>query len=112
MRLDELDRGRALFLDDERHPPSDGYRWIVVRNFDQAKRFVEEHGMPSHASFDHDLGDGPSGYDFIKWLVEFDMENSNLAIPIDFTFRVHSQNPIGAANIKCYLSNYLELRHV
>ena len=109
MRMSDIDKGPALFLDDEREPPRDGYEWVIVRSFDQAKRYVLSNGMPRHASFDHDLGDGPTGYDFIKWLVEYDMDNN--VIPEDFTFYVHSQNPIGVANIRGFLTQYLEMRN-
>ena len=109
MRLSEIDKGPALFLDDEREPPMDGHKWVLVRSFDQAKRYVESHGMPPYASFDHDLGDGQTGYDFIKWLVEHDMEKN--VIKENFDYYVHSQNPIGVANIRGYLSNYLEVKN-
>lgn len=67
-------------------------------------------------SFDHDLGMDnerkvlPSGYDFAKWLVEMDM-NGIISIPKDFTFTVHSANPVGAENIRTYLCSYMEFKY-
>jgi hypothetical protein len=111
MRMSEINKGEALFLDDERFPVENGYSWTIVRNYDEAAHYVLKHGMPCHASFDHDLGQEKSGYDFVKWLVELDMTMNGNTIPKDFTYYVHSQNPIGVANINAYLQNYLETRN-
>jgi hypothetical protein len=111
MRLNEVYKGVALFLDDERHPPRDGYDWKIVTNFDQAVKYITERGVPNYMSFDHDLGeDSKTGYEFVKWLVEADMDSGGKLIPSDFSYYVHSQNPIGAANIRGYLSSYLDVK--
>jgi len=94
-----------LFLDDERDPPSDGQEWIVVRTFDAAIAYVAANGMPGFISFDHDLGEEKTGYDFAKWLVDWLEENH---IPPEFDYYVHSQNPVGAANIESYLDGYYD----
>lgn len=99
-----------LYLDDIRHPADTNY--VVARTVEQAQQLIEQYGMPEHISFDHDLGVDemgniiPSGYDFAKWLVEMDM-NGEITLPTNFTFEVHSQNPVGAENIRAYLSSYL-----
>lgn len=95
-----------LYLDDIREPKQAGY--VVVRNFYEAANYVTEHGFPSYISFDHDLGeDKLTGYDFAKWLVEYDLRHG--LMPADFDYNVHSANPVGAANIRglldCYLRN-------
>lgn len=99
----------ALFLDDERYPPSTppscGGEWIIARSCAAAMDLVSQRGMPTVVSFDHDLGIGLSGYDFANWLVWQDIDHHTL--PAGFSFLVHSQNPIGAANIHHLLSNYL-----
>lgn len=51
----------------------------------------------------------PTGYDFAKWMVDMDMENI-YKFSKDFTFNVHSANPVGKANIESYLNNYLSFR--
>lgn len=128
---------RYLFLDDVRMPgdvtwvnigigkayhESRGAPWAIVRSFDQAVAWVNEHGFPEVISFDHDLGyeeyglvDGivrivfdkeeKSGYDFAKWLIEYDLETNSM--PDNFSFTVHSMNPIGKKNIETLLNNYI-----
>ena len=99
-----------LFLDDERFPPEDGKQWQIARTVDDALMLLHAFGCPTFISFDHDLGeDQPTGMDFAKTLVYLDQKTSNY-IPRDFTFYVHSQNPVGAANIRSYLTNYLRVR--
>lgn len=76
------------------------------------KYFDWEHTL---FSLDHDLqdfegGEESTGYTFIKWLVDFMVEND---ISLKFlNVVVHSQNPIGKENIEKYISNaklhYLE----
>ncbi|GJE15980.1 cyclic-phosphate processing receiver domain-containing protein [Methylobacterium marchantiae] len=100
-----------LFLDDERDPPSEG-DWDVVRSLEAAQAVVLLRGMPAFVSFDHDLGaddDGKplaTGADFAHWLGGFVLDNG-LSLN-GFTWSVHSQNPIGAANIDGYLRNLVE----
>ncbi len=102
-----------LYLDDIRTPQDDSFE--IVRSYDEAVAYVKEHGIPHYISFDHDLGVDahhkvlPSGYDFARWLVEMDMDGV-YSIPVDFSFYVHSANPIGKANIESYLNNYLAFR--
>jgi hypothetical protein len=102
-----------LYLDDIRTPKDPTY--VIARTVDDAQYLVLSCGVPSFISFDHDLGVDdmdnllPTGYDLAKWLVEMDMDGS-LQIPENFAFSVHSQNPVGAENIRCYLSNYLQLK--
>lgn len=116
---------KYLFLDDEREPKDvtwvclgnanyNTVDWSIVRSYDEAVAWVLEHGFPDVASLDHDLGlqhyagdysDNNTGYDFAKWLVEYDMNTSSM--PHDFVFIVHSRNPVGAKNIQMLLNNYI-----
>ena len=99
-----------MFLDDIRVPKND-YD-VIVRSFEEAINFVKENGIPIFISFDHNLGCDEignilkSGYDFAKWLVDMDIENIH-KFPDNFTFDIHSANPIGKNNIKSILNNYL-----
>lgn len=100
----------SLFLDDERFPPrwvGMHREWVIVRNFDEAISHMRTHGCPSFMSFDHDLGDGFSGHKVAWWMIERDMDIPGW-IPKDFSFSVHSQNPVGARNIRETISGYLE----
>ena len=95
-----------LFLDDERFPVDD--ESVIVRDFAAAVEYVCKHGFPYFVSFDHDLGDGPSGHKFALWLIERDLDHGDM--PDDFEYDVHSQNPVGEANIRSVLDSYLKFR--
>ena len=99
-----------LYLDDLRIP-QDNYD-VIVRSYEEAIDFVNKNGIPSYISFDPDLGCDKngnilkSGYDFAKYLVEMDIENIQ-NFPNDFSFNIHSANPIRRNNIQSILNDYL-----
>lgn len=98
-----------LFLDDERFPPGDGDRWVIVRSFEEACAWVEANGMPSYVSFDNDLGDGArEGWEFAQWLIDRDLDMGGL--PENFDFYAHSRNPVRQADIEARLRRYLDFR--
>lgn len=104
----------SLFIDDERFPPAnDGRRWVIARDWEDVMMCLRQHGMPGYVSFDHDLGeDKHTGYDIAKFLVELDMGGDiEYAIPDGFDYYVHSQNPVGKANIEHYIDNYLRVKN-
>lgn len=100
-----------LFLDDERYPTDN--TWVIARNFDDAVWYVKSYGLPVFISFDHDLGapQNRTGMDFAKWLVNHIIDN-DLPIDDDFDWYVHSQNPIGAENIRSYLNQFFNDRWI
>jgi hypothetical protein len=120
-----------LFLDDVREirqvfDIADLSGWLVVKNYQEFVKAIEDNGMPTFISFDHDLADEhyrPSmynsdghysayysdgtfkektGYDCAKWLIEYCI-NKNVGLP---TCNVHSANPIGRKNIISILQSY------
>lgn len=102
----------VLWLDDIRDPNDyleEDFTW--VKNF---KDFIEcfEYLINKYSSediildLDHDLGDDKTGYDCAWYVVNFCI-NNNLPLP---EYRVHSQNPIGAENIKKLFDNYLKFK--
>lgn len=98
----------SLFLDDERYPSDKDpiQDWLIARTVEQAQVLIQDLGMPYRMSLDHDLGDGiPTGYDFIKWLVEQDLDGKVDVDKVTY-FYVHSQNPVGAENIRSYFVTY------
>lgn len=119
---------KYLFLDDERMPKdvtwlliggvgSRGADWQIVRSLDEAIKWVKDNGFPDVISFDHDLGlmhyandysDGKTGYDFSKFLVNFDIDTGSM--PANFRFTVHSKNPVGKSNIEELLNNYIRFK--
>lgn len=101
-----------LFLDDIRDPDwvfTDDREWVIARNVCEAIDHILVYGFPDFISFDHDLGyELETGYDFAKWLVDQDLDND--WITDEFSFHVHSANPVGAENIRCLLNNYLNFK--
>lgn len=110
----------SLFIDDERDPldvkwgtwqEQAIYRnedWFIARNWAEVLELVISLGLPSLISFDHDLGDNtPNGYEIAKRLCDLIL-NANYELPADFQFLVHSKNPVGAENIRCYMENFLK----
>ena len=104
-----------MYLDDLRTPIIEFD--FVVRNYDSAISVIKKHGVPNFISFDHDLGVDStgvplkSGYDLVKWIIKNDLENKYL-IPLDFTYKVHSQNPVGKRNIISLLDSYLTNKYL
>ena len=120
-----------LFLDDIRMPEQVGnymipvdlrpmYRiekWQIVRNYKEFTEWILANGLPDVVSFDHDLAEAhycpdtwtesfkhleETGYDCAKWLADF-CAHEHLPLPI---YYIHSMNPVGSENIRCYLENY------
>ena len=112
-----------LFIDDERNPEDVTWapwyvkamylteQWVICRNRSDVILTVMGRGMPSYISFDHDLGrDEPTGHAIAQLIVDWDMNDKHYTLPADFAFFVHSQNPVGKANIEGLLNNYLEFK--
>ncbi len=92
-----------MFIDDERHPVTDD--WVVVRTSQVAIDYVWHFGCPVEISFDHDLGGEDTAMIFVKEFEGFVLDG--MRIPDNFKFSVHSQNPIGAENIKNRMNNII-----
>lgn len=93
-----------LYLDDLRSTPENFER---VYDYDEFVNFINKNGVPEFISFDHDLGEGKTGFDCAKFLVEFCMDNG----VSDINFQVHSQNPVGKENIEKLLDNFNRLKN-
>jgi hypothetical protein len=109
---------KYLFLDDLRIPSEvtwtllpTNIEWEIVRSYNEAVEWVLRNGWPNFVSFDHDLGDiedgkiEKTGYDFAKWLIEYDLDGNKM--PDNFSFVVHSQNHIGSKRISAIFENYM-----
>lgn len=55
----------------------------------------------------YDLGGQDTAIVFIKWL-ENNLLDNGISLPYNFTYSVHSANPVGAENIKCYMNNIID----
>ena len=100
-----------VYLDDERIPKVEQFDKVIrsYENFEREVLALAHYGAKfTYISFDHDLGLGKTGYDCAKFLVDADI-SANI-LHTNFKFNVHSANPVGAENIRSYLSNYLRSR--
>jgi hypothetical protein len=100
--------GYNLFIDDLRDPTDTS--WIIARSSADAIACLEQRGCPDEISFDHDLGYDDTAMTVAKRLVDMDLDAGGQFIPPGFRFYVHSANPVGAANIRCLLTSYLQAR--
>ncbi len=90
-----------LFIDDLR-PCPEGF--VLALSSDEAKKIVEDKGMPSLISFDHDLGDTDTTIVFLNWLIENYYDSD---IP---DYIIHSANPVGAENIRSKMESWRKSR--
>lgn len=93
-----------IYIDDTRACPDqlqNSYPVFIARDYYGAIDvicFCEANDIPFFVDFDHDLGEGKSGYDIAKYIVE----NQIQIVGYD----IHSMNPVGRANIEQLLSHY------
>lgn len=87
-----------IFLDDIRDAPDSS--WHVARSVLDAVYFfwqAQSRGWNvTLISLDHDLGEGPTGYDLMKWFEERAFKG--LAVPL--AYEIHSANPVGRKNME------------
>ena len=103
-------KNKKMFIDDERNPKKIKFDYIV-RNYKEVMKNFDKYGCPSYISFDHDLGEkSKTGFDVAKNMVERDLDKKGGWIPKNFTYDVHSANPVGKKNISGLLDNNLEKR--
>tara|TARA_R110000851_G_C13085040_1_gene566209 strand:+ start:1625 stop:1948 length:324 start_codon:yes stop_codon:yes gene_type:complete len=103
-----------IYLDDERNPKVEQFDKIV-RSIEEFKSLVvdcDDHDIAiTYISFDHDLGSScpeTTGYACAKHICEVDLHVGILSS--NFTFNVHSANPVGAKNIQMYMDQYLNIK--
>ncbi len=88
IRTDRYD----LFLDDQRNPEDTE---VLATNFAEFKKIVSFFGTPKKLSMDHDLGNGPNGFDALRWFRRnfFYYENVH-------EIHLISSNPVGRGWMK------------
>jgi hypothetical protein len=110
----------TLFLDDIRFPEQVRYNYgpykhiRIARNYEDAVWMVQQYGLPTFISFDHDLAHEHygkehgerTGYSFAQWFCAHVIGN-NLALPPNFSYYVHSMNPVGAERIRECMKRFL-----
>ena len=94
-----------LFIDDERFPTKPD--WFVARTSEQAIIAIKNYGFPKEIAFDYDLGDTDTVIDFLDFLPNYFVD-TNIKIPKDFKYSIHSQNPVGKENIDSKMKQLLK----
>jgi hypothetical protein len=94
-----------LFIDDERAPADSEF--VTARSSAEAIDILATRGMPMEIAFDHDLGGEDTAMHVVRWLADQVMDGA-LEFPRAFTYSVHSQNPIGAGNVRGLLDALLQ----
>lgn len=97
-----------LFLDDERYPVDNS--WMIARSSDAAIALCKEYGFPNYISFDHDLGGDDTSIKFIHWMINETLNSiasGGKVLPFPKTYFVHSQNPVGAENIRGLMNSFI-----
>lgn len=80
-------------------------KFVLARTMHEAITLIRYVGFPSVVALDHDLGDNtPSGYDFVKWLIDQDLEHDWMRP--EFVFIIHSMNPVGGKQMLDTLTRY------
>ena len=130
-----------LFLDDYRHPwDCIGYvrfygirpdiyvskEWVIVKNYEDFVKHIEENGLPLTISFDHDLHDEhycpneffndydawaatqnfthKTGLECLEWFIEYCKDNNHTPPEI----YVHSMNDCRRGRMNKILTNFKE----
>lgn len=107
----------SLYIDDIRTPKFHAPigRWVIARSYIEVLFAIHKHGVPTHISFDHDLGIHENAMTIAKNIIESDQsyieKHNEPFLPLDFTFNVHSANPVGRINIESLMNNYLDFRN-
>ena len=98
-----------LYVDDVRTPEDN--TWVIARNYWDAIHILKNCEV-AVLSLDHDLGDGPTGYDIIRWLDEgLHQDFPFFEISPPKTILCHSANPVGRERILAGVSamqDYME----
>lgn len=99
----EKEKEIYIYIDDMRQPLIPDALWVksydeaIATLIDTTDLMDIDDFISLVVDFDHDLGEGKTGYDIAKWLVE----NNYIG-----KFRIHSMNPVGANNIRRLLKHY------
>ncbi len=94
-----------LFLDDERHPV-DTERYFVARSSKEAIALLYARGMPIEICFDHDLGGEDTAMLYARTMCAY-LQDNGLKFPAEFSYTIHSQNPVGRERIASFMDSAL-----
>lgn len=117
------DKIHILWLDDVRNPFNNiwtdwlhenlildwGHAEITwVKRYSQFVVYIEEWGVPDIICFDHDLAEEKTGYDCVKYLCDYCIENEE-ELPV---IVYQTDNPVGKENMRKYIENFRKHRQV
>lgn len=97
-----------IYLDDERNPRRND--WIIVRNYFDFEKILNEIEYIDEISFDHDLGETKTGYDCLKLLIDKDIKMNGEFLSKNFKYNFHTANICGKINMESYIKCYLKNR--
>ena len=95
-------KGFLLWVDDLRPVPNeyrDEYEVIWARNYDEAVTELYRFRYDV-ICLDHDLGEGPTGYDLCKYIIA-----KHIYCP---EYRIHTSNSVGRKNMTELLERYTD----
>ena len=106
---------KLIWLDDIRNPfqtdwiqryaPSFTNEEIIwLKDYNQFISYIKLNGLPDMICFDHDLGEGKSGYDAAKFVVDYCLDNE-VELP---KYNIQSSNPVGKENINGLFISFLK----
>lgn len=115
--MDKTIRNRILWVDDMRNPEhyanlidDPGCEVVWLKSYDDFVDYMAGHKLTKIKSiwFDHDLGDGKSGYDAVKYFIDNYIIPYNHLHNTTFLPNINSQssNPPGRENILGYVESY------
>jgi len=79
--------------------------WILARSYDEAIEYLKT-GEVTELSLDHDLGEGPSGYDILLWIEEKVVKEEF----IPPTIYIHTMNSAARYKMKQVVDSILRHR--
>lgn len=103
-----------IWLDDIREPLDETWTWVKSAH-EFAKLLDEYEGVIEEISFDHDLasydldGNELTGYTCVRWVEKKLKHDVSFDPPCMW---VHSQNPVGRANIEFVISRIERLKTI
>lgn len=98
-----------IYLDDLRDLPKGFAKgWVIARSYDKfielIKWAIETEFTITDISFDHDLGEEKSGFDCLKWFLEYaDSKELDLS---EVTITFHTANTVGRMNMESLWNTY------
>lgn len=99
---------KKLFIDDIRIPNNGDF--ILLKSSAETIEWLTINGCPDYISFDHDLGGDDTTRIIINWIINRDLDSNGKWLKDNFSFDVHSANPVGVEWINGTMSDYIKFK--